>query len=41
MLLSNDDVPLVTSVSYGWQGDLKQIGCKEDDVQMSIMILQN
>ena len=32
MLLSNDDVPLVTSVSYGWQGDLKQIGCKEDDV---------
>jgi hypothetical protein len=32
MLLSNDDVPLVTSVSYGWQGDLKQIGCKESDV---------
>jgi subtilase family serine protease len=32
MLLANDDVPLVTSVSYGWQGDLKQIGCQQADV---------
>eukprot|EP00945_MAST-04E_sp_MAST-4E-sp1_P008990 g8990.t1 len=32
MLLANDDVPLVTSVSYGWQGSLSQIGCHEADV---------
>lgn len=32
MLLANDDVPLVTSVSYGWQGSLSQIGCQEADV---------
>ena len=32
MLLANDDVPLVTSVSYGLQGSLSQIGCKQADV---------
>jgi hypothetical protein len=32
MLLASDDVPLVTSVSYGWQGSLSQIGCQEADV---------
>lgn len=32
MLLANDDIPLVTSVSYGWQGDLSQIGCHQADV---------
>merc|ERR1719253_261421 len=26
-LLADDDVPLVHSVSYGWQGPLTQIGC--------------
>jgi len=26
-LLADDDVPLVHSVSYGWQGDLSKIGC--------------
>ena len=23
--------PLVNSISYGWQGDLKQVGCHEED----------
>eukprot|EP00944_MAST-04C_sp_MAST-4C-sp1_P012949 g12949.t1 len=32
MLLANDDVPLVTSVSYGWQGNLSQIGCHQADI---------
>ena len=32
MLLASDDVPLVTSVSYGWQGSLSQIGCQDADV---------
>jgi hypothetical protein len=27
LLLDSDDVPLVNSVSYGWQGDLAEIGC--------------
>jgi len=32
-LLSVDSPPLVTSVSYGWQGNLSQIGCTDADVQ--------
>jgi tripeptidyl-peptidase-1 len=31
LLLSEDDAPLVHSVSYGWQGNLTQIGCKEEE----------
>jgi subtilase family serine protease len=31
LLMSDDDCPLVHSVSYGWQGNLTQIGCKEDE----------
>ena len=27
LLLSTDSCPLVNSVSYGWQGNLKQIQC--------------
>lgn len=32
LLLSTDDVPLVHSVSYGWQGNLTKIGCADADV---------
>ena len=32
-LLEAEDPPLVTSVSYGWQGNLSQIGCKETDMK--------
>ena len=28
ILLADSDAPLVHSVSYGWQGNLTQIGCK-------------
>lgn len=28
MILSTDDSPVVFSISYGWQGPLKQIGCE-------------
>ena len=28
-LLADKNPPLVTSVSYGWQGNLSQIGCKQ------------
>ena len=31
-LLADKNPPLVTSVSYGWQGNLSQIGCKQADV---------
>ena len=31
-LLADDDPPLVTSVSYGWQGNLTRIGCKDAEV---------
>ncbi len=31
-LLADEDPPLVTSVSYGWQGNLTQIGCKDAEV---------
>lgn len=31
-LTSGDDTPLVHSVSYGWQGNLSQIGVKDSDV---------
>jgi subtilase family serine protease len=33
ILLSDADVPLVHSVSYGWQGNLTQIGCTDAEVQ--------
>ena len=29
LLLATDDVPLVHSVSYGWQGNLTKIGCTD------------
>ena len=32
LLLATDDVPLVHSVSYGWQGNLSQIGCADEQV---------
>jgi hypothetical protein len=32
LLLSTDDIPLVHSISYGWQGNLTQIGCADADV---------
>ena len=33
MLLSaGSDAPLVTSVSYGWQGNLTKIGCTDENV---------
>lgn len=28
------DVPLVHSVSYGWQGPLSQLGCKQSDISV-------
>merc|ERR1719188_403509 len=31
-ILANDDAPLVHSVSYGWQGEVSQIGCKASKV---------
>ena len=31
-LLADESPPLVTSVSYGWQGNLTGIGCKDSDV---------
>merc|ERR1712113_234771 len=31
-ILATDDAPLVHSVSYGWQGEVSQIGCKSDKV---------
>jgi tripeptidyl-peptidase-1 len=31
-ILSSDDAPLVHSVSYGWQGNVSQLGCKPADV---------
>jgi tripeptidyl-peptidase-1 len=30
-ILSEDDVPVVHSVSYGWQGALSQLGCQASD----------
>ena len=33
-LTSTDDCPLVHSVSYGWQGNLSQIQCKMDNVDV-------
>jgi tripeptidyl-peptidase-1 len=32
-LLATSDIPLVHSVSYGWQGELSQIGCTKEEVQ--------
>jgi len=32
LLLSDEETPKVHSVSYGWQGNLTQIGCKGDEV---------
>merc|ERR1719253_2142039 len=32
-LLADDDVPLVHSVSYGWQGKLSGIGCSDSNSQ--------
>merc|ERR1712003_447838 len=31
-ILSTDDAPLVHSVSYGWQGNISELGCKAADV---------
>lgn len=33
-ILAADDAPLVHSVSYGWQGNLTQIGCSSDNVKV-------
>lgn len=33
-LTSGDDCPIVHSVSYGWQGNLTQIQCKEENVDV-------
>ncbi|CAK0887369.1 unnamed protein product [Prorocentrum cordatum] len=32
-ILASDSPPLVHSVSYGWQGNLSQVGCKPANVQ--------
>merc|ERR1719160_644997 len=32
-ILSSDDPPLVHSVSYGWQGSLSSLGCKDANVK--------
>eukprot|EP00038_Savillea_parva_P005936 m.160757 g.160757 ORF g.160757 m.160757 type:complete len:679 (+) comp11989_c0_seq1:185-2221(+) len=32
LLLSDEETPKVHSVSYGWQGNLTQIGCQETEV---------
>ena len=32
LLAAGSEAPLVTSVSYGWQGDLSAIGCKQENV---------
>merc|ERR550514_1117563 len=32
-MMLEDDVPWVHSVSYGWQGNLSQIGCHENHVE--------
>lgn len=34
-ILSESDGPLVHSVSYGWQGPLSQLGCKDADISMT------
>lgn len=31
-LVAGDDIPFVHSISYGWQGDLTQIGCLSSEV---------
>eukprot|EP01013_Petalomonas_cantuscygni_P013635 TRINITY_DN280_c0_g1_i2.p1 TRINITY_DN280_c0_g1~~TRINITY_DN280_c0_g1_i2.p1 ORF type:complete len:549 (-),score=141.96 TRINITY_DN280_c0_g1_i2:221-1828(-) len=31
-IINDADAPLVHSVSYGWQGDLSQIGCTTDEI---------
>lgn len=33
-MLADNAAPLVHSVSYGWQGDLTRIGCKEPEVSV-------
>ena len=33
-LTSTADVPLVHSVSYGWQGNLSQLHCKDADLSV-------
>ena len=33
-LTSTADIPLVHSVSYGWQGNLSTVGCKDADLQV-------
>jgi subtilase family serine protease len=32
LIAAGSDAPLVTSVSYGWQGNLTKIGCTDDNV---------
>ena len=36
-LTSQDDVPIVHSVSYGWQGNLSQIHIKDSDVEARLL----
>ena len=31
-LLSTDDAPITHSISYGWQGNLAQLQCKQADI---------
>jgi len=31
-LLSTDDVPITHSISYGWQGDLARLNCKDAEI---------
>lgn len=33
-ILADDNAPFVHSVSYGWQGDLKQLSCTEDKIKI-------
>ena len=32
-ILDTEDTPNVFSISYGWQGNLSEIGCQDNEVQ--------
>ena len=32
-ILDTEDAPNVFSISYGWQGNLSEIGCQDNEVQ--------
>lgn len=34
VILADDDAPLVFSVSYGWQGNLSEVGCPNSEVSV-------